>query len=129
MHDLCYKVYDIIERKCKICDKNILYNNVFNYIDNNQLNYIIYNFNNKFIIIKSKTCFDEYIHINCINFSYFLKILSNEQKITKIIYDKLKQLNKNDINNIFYTKCFLCNKKNFRLNFDKYTFEIIHDIY
>ena len=51
MHDLCYKVCEILNTKCLECNKNILNNNDFKYIDKNQLNEIINNYNNNFIII------------------------------------------------------------------------------
>jgi hypothetical protein len=125
MHDLCFEVYEIIEIKCIHCNKNILNNDNFKYIDDSQLNNIIQNFNNDFIVITPKSFFKEYIHINCINFSYFFEFLaSNKQiKLNQIIYDKLKLLNKNNVTNLCNLNCFMCNKKQFRLNLNRYTFE------
>jgi len=84
------------------------------------LNNIIENFNNNFSDILN-------IHINCININYLLEIITNSQYniITKNIFDKIKILEYNieEINNILYSDCFLCNKKQFRLNLNKYTFE------
>ena len=127
IHDLCFEIYEILEKKCIHCDKNILNNENFKYIDDTHLNNIIKNFNNDFIEITPKSFFKEYIHINCMNINYLLKIISNDNNniITENIFNKIKILeyNSEEINTILCSKCFLCNKKQFRLNFDKYTFE------
>jgi hypothetical protein len=116
MHDLCYDVYDILNIKCLECNKNILNNSDFKYINDNQLNEIINNYNNNFI--------NKYkIHVNCINIKYLIKIIADNKIniITKNIFNKIKLLEYN-IDEIFYSNCFLCNKK-FRFNINKYTFE------
>ena len=127
MHDLCFEIYEILEKKCIHCDKNILNNKNFKYIDDTHLNNIIKNFNNDFIEITPKSFFKEYIHINCMNINYLLKIISNDNNniITKNIFNKIKILeyNSEEINTILCSKCFLCNKKQFRLNLDRYTYE------
>ena len=124
MHDLCF---EILEKKCIHCDKNILNNENFKYIDDTHLNNIIKNFNNDFIEITPKSFFKEYIHINCMNINYLLKIISNDNNniITENIFNKIKILeyNSEEINTILCSKCFLCNKKQFRLNLNKYTYE------
>ena len=61
------------------------------------------------------------------NINYLLKIISNDNNniITKNIFNKIKILeyNSEEINTILCSKCFLCNKKQFRLNLDRYTYE------
>ena len=84
MHNLCYDVNKILNIKCLECNKNILNNSDFKYIDDNQLNEIINNYNNNFI--------NNYnIHVNCINIKYLIKIIADGKIniITKNIFNKI----------------------------------------
>jgi hypothetical protein len=120
MHDICYTIYEILnEKKCLICKKNILNNKELVYINDEQLNEIIKNFNDNFINNS-----EYFIHTNCINIEYILNIISINKydDITENIFNKIKLLDY-DIDKIFNYVCFICNKKKFRLNLNKYTFE------
>ena len=133
-HNLCKCIDNKLYIYCEICNTNIIgytklkyssyidsKNFKVNYTNKNKLYKLIDDFNNQYNQI---TCL-KYIHNTCINFYYFLEYLvSNQQtKITKIIYNKLKLLNKDDINRICNINCIMCNKKKFRLNLNKYIFE------
>jgi hypothetical protein len=119
MHKLCQQVSIILANKCLQCKKNILDNNIFIYIDDNQLNNIITNYNNCY--------FEKSVHLECINMIHLLKIIKNEKYdiITENIFNKIKQqeYNKEVIDKILYSNCFLCNKKKFRAKLNKYSYE------
>jgi len=137
-HNFCGCIKKKLEIYCDICNTNIIGNTkMFNFtedryiytnnfeLNNTIKNELINNFDNQFIHIHLPYGYSKYIHNTCINFSYFLDFLAcnKEIKITEIIYDKLKLLNNNDITNLCNINCFMCNKKHFRLNLNKYTLE------
>ena len=66
---------------------------------------------------------DKYYHLDCSNnINFLLHIISHNNKLTEKFFNKIKN-NTNHDNVSLYSNCFLCNKKSFRLNLDKYTFD------
>lgn len=142
-HNICGDIKEKLEIYCDICNTNIIGNtkiwnplkDIYIFSTNFKLNDInknelINNFNSQYYECLSHGFYGyrystKYIHKTCINFKYFFDFLAFDKHIrmNQIIYDKLKLLNKDTINDLCYINCFLCNKKHFRLNFDKYTFE------
>jgi hypothetical protein len=100
-------------KKCSLCLKNIL--------DTNFIKDIY-----RQLMIAS-----EYIYFNCVNILYLLKNITYNnidiriKNIPEDIFNKIKQqqYNKENIDAILYSKCFLCNKKKFKSKLNKYTYD------
>jgi hypothetical protein len=111
--------------KCFICNEKLEYNNKkFNFNDTLNCTDEI----NK-IIIKDED--NTWIHLHCIKFESILNNMKYSQynfgkyEITKEIFNRIKlfKFNIDEINEIFNIICFVCNKKQFRINFNKYNYE------